>query len=203
MKKIKCIDIRNYKVTLNKEYELIKEYNGYFYLKNDNENTVKYSAKMFEVIEEQNNAVPNVVIPPVLLPLTEAQVIASVSEDGLSFTDTNREVVDLEIEHLEGIESSISCGITEFNGIDSLIEEIHEQVPTVNDDRIALKREIFKKIIKHSLIEENNAISLLSTTADFDEDLLPVLDELSDFTSKKINNPNSGNLIKLWMIYSN
>jgi hypothetical protein len=197
-KKIKCINEGPYKITLDKEYNLVKTEGNYYFLQNDSLKLVRYSKDFFE--EVQNNITleeeSNVVIS-----LTEAQVIASISEDGSAFTDNDGEFVELELCFLSASESTISCGIIEFQGINDLISSIEEEVPTVDSDRIELKRSIFKKVIKYSVSQQKCAIALFSTNVDFDEDILPALDEISDIVSQTIINPNSENNIKLWMMY--
>jgi hypothetical protein len=198
-KKIKCINEGPYKITLDKEYNLVKTEGNYYFLQNDSLKLVRYSKDFFE--EVQNNITleeeSNVVIS-----LTEAQVIASISEDGSAFTDNNGEFVELDLCFLSASESTISCGIIEFQGINDLISSIEEEVPTVDSDRIELKRSIFKKVIKYSVSQQKCAIALFSTNVDFDEDILPALDEVSDVVSKTVINPNSENNIKLWMMYN-
>jgi hypothetical protein len=198
-KKIKCINEGPYKITLDKEYDLVKTEGNYYFLQNDSLKLVRYSKDFFE--EVQNNIAleeeSNVVIS-----LTEAQVIASISEDGSAFTDNNGEFVELYLCFLSASESTISCGIIEFQGINDLISSIEQEVPTVDSDRIELKRSIFKKVIKYSVSQQKCAIALFSTNVDFDEDILPALDEISDVVSRTVINPNSENNIKLWMMYN-
>jgi len=132
--------------------------------------------------------VPQVPPAPIVITLTEAECIASVANNGNSFRDTNNEIVNLDLSILNNSESDISCGISEFGGINSIMDQLQNQVPG-DDDRLELKKAILKKRILYSLEQGRAyAIGLMSTNLNADEDLVEALDEIAHFTSDTINN---------------
>jgi len=199
MKK-KCILTKGYALTEGSEYDVIKEEKGYIFIVNDNGKTARYVSELFE------NQVAAPLPPPVPEPivLTEAQCINSINAGVTQFRNTDNEIIQLNLPDLSSNESSISCGIFEFQGINSLIEAIEESMPESDDDRISLKKAILKKKILRQLSQQGGyAIALLSTNLDIEEDVIEVMDEIAHFKSNGVVNPNSQNTIKLWGFYKN
>ncbi len=199
MKK-KCILTKGYALTEGSEYDVIKEEKGYIFIVNDNGKTARYVSELFE------NEVAALLPPPVPEPivLTEAQCIASINAGVTQFRNTDNEIIQLNLPDLGWEESGISCGIRECEGINDLINDIHDAIPEGDDDRILLKKAILKKKILRQLSQNAGyAIALLSTNLNIDEDLIEVMDEIAHFKSDGVVNPNSQNTIKLWGFYKN
>lgn len=204
MKKIKCIDNNGYNITVGNEYNLIQESQDFYFLVNDNQKTVKYGKALFELIDDEQ---PIPVQAPEPVKLTEQQMIDSIvySNGVISFKDTDNETITIENDHLDfNGDSLISCGIEQVTDLDLLIDQVNDACDDLDDDYIDLRKAIFRKIIQDQVINNNSrAMRIMSTTSNKDEDLLPVLDELAGWTSASVNNPNSGNNIKMWVFYTN
>lgn len=201
MKKIKCIDNNGYNITVGNEYNLIQESQDFYFLVNDNQKTVKYGKQMFELLDDE---VPQIAEPVIL---TEQQMIDSIVYDAGTITFKNKEgeEVVLENDDLEFDDTTISCGIEQVSELDTLIDNVNEICDNnLDDDYITLRKAIFRtKIQKDVIGDTSKAMRIMSTTSGKDENLLPVLDELAAWTSNSVNNPNSGNNIKMWVFYTN
>lgn len=194
MNNVRCKDPRNYALTAGKEYESIKFEEGYVFINNDNNKLVRYSMKMFEEIIPEPER-------------TEKDVIASVSyDDGdISFVELNKVKVIIDMTPLlEENPLAMSCGIVENEGINNFLTEIHDSVETDEDDRLPLKKEIFKKGILGWArdFKHERGLVLFSTTTDADNDLLPVMDEIAHITTETFNNPQTNHSIKMWGFYT-
>ena len=196
MKKLKCINPKNYKLTQNGEYEIVEDGVEFVKIINDSGKTVRYSKELF-----QEEVVP--VAPPPPPAITEQDCINSIIRENnfIRFNNLNNNVVNININMTRNSNNSFSCGVVRLEGINNLIEYIENAVDTSEDDLIDLKKEIFKKAIDWNLRCSPYAFGLISTNQNTNyEDYFDVLDEMSSSSTEWVNNPNSGNLIKIWTI---
>ena len=178
---IKCIETRDYKLTLNLIYNTLEERDNRYIIRNDSGSKVAYSKDLFKTVEEE-------IIVPVALTLEE--------ELGLvRYTNASVEINGEEVFTLNVSESNISCGIVELENLLELSEII---------DEFDLQ---FKKQILHYLLKElsrNIAGSMLLTSTNtnapfYTAELEEVLEAISETSYTNIN-PNSRNPIVLYVI---
>lgn len=201
--KIKCTDNRGYTLTNDQEYDVVRREGKFIFVVNDKDKLARYSAEMFE--EEAP-------LPPPPPPRTEQDCINSISTQGnnVYYNDLNNNMVVIpnNLEIISG-SSDFSCGIKYLvninNQIDSIQIAIGNDTEQSEDDLIDLQKALFKKCILHKLthINPSAAIVLVSTNVNYDEDIIPCLDEISHFQTEENMNPNSNNVIKMWGFYPN
>jgi hypothetical protein len=225
--KIKCKQLGNNKsISLTTEYDVIDESDSRYAVINDKGIQKNYAKSLFDIIPE----VP--VIPPVEV-IDELNIETSIEKteddeqsiDKLAikvicpFIGRNRfEYNSGNILTVSGM--SISCGILQIEGLNSLITHLnsmrtafdtymrnHANVFILNEEINV--DEVFKDITT-SLVqdiiaefqgEDGSAVLLLSTTNDSIASS-PVLKEALNEVSSTVTalNPNSGNNITLWTI---
>lgn len=198
MNKVKCIITKGYKLTLGNEYGVIKKEDGYVFIVNDNEKTARYDNSLFSNVEETTEELA----PPLIR--TEQDCIDSIEVNGydLKYVGVNG---DTKILHncYAAQESVISCGICQVYGINDTVDRIYDIVDQSEEDMIELTKALFKSSIINYLRKTSSAgLYILSNTIDFDDDFKEVLDDISHFNTEDFNNPNSGNIIKMWGFYN-
>lgn len=181
---IKCINKKNYNLTLNKEYNPISESTTMYAIINDKGLAANYNKELFE-----NLAVPTPVIPVFIV------------NDRTITCDQDAHVhVSLEVNDL-----NISCGIDQISGINNMCENLRE-VENASENQ---RKEAFKRVLNNCLREEH-AMSLLSTNITDNEDTVNFVSEclnelvengsISEVTTIENHNSNSGNQIVLWVL---
>ena len=196
MKKLKCINPKNYRLTQNGEYEVVEDGVEFVKIINDSGKTVRYSKELF-----QEEVVP--VAPPPPPARTEQDCINSIiiSGDNIQFNDLNNDIVTINATMTRNSNNYFSCGVVRLEGINSLIERIENRIDTSEDDLIDLKKAILKKAVDWNLRRSPYAFGLISTNQNTNyEDYYDVLDEMSYSMTEWVTNPNSHNLIKIWTL---
>lgn len=103
--------------------------------------------------------------------------------------------------------NSFNCGAEVIGGMNSLWEALEEYVMTDEIDltvpHIELTKALFKKAIKAFVgaRRDHRGFLLFSNNHD-NADIIEIMDELADVTTEAVINPNSGNAIKIWIIYT-
>ena len=210
MRTVKCKNTKGYKLTEGKDYEISARRSGYVYLINDNGVNAKYAEELFEAVEGSNTRTARPVPTPVVPPRrTERDVINSIvsTSDAITFTDIDNRLRTIN-NGTGGHGTNISCGIAQISGIDGIIEQINALFDGADEDYIPTRKALMKAAIQNFAINRYpNAMVLVSTTTDSDEDLLTVLDEMASgnngITTSSRRNRNSRNMIKLWVFYTN
>lgn len=207
MKLAKCKNPKTYNLTKDKNYSVDKETEDLYYITNDRGFSTKYLKDLFEAIVEEPS-LPTAPPPPPPVLRTEQDCINSivVENNVISHVNLNGnpQVISTELE-AEG--TSISCGIGQIFGLNAFMEEIDDNVDTSQDDMLLLKKALFKTGIRSLLGSNNTGMSLLSTNIQEDSDLDHYYDSLDELVAEKggqvipMLNPNSGNNIKLWVIF--
>lgn len=199
MNKIKCVNTKGYKLTLGNEYDVIKKEDGYIFIVNDNGKTARYDNSLFsdveEVVEETIQTIAR----------TEQDCVDSIYAEGndVFYIDTNGDVKKL-TNYYSGSASSISCGILQVSGIDDTTDAIYDLVDQSEEDMIKLAKALFKTATLNYLKKTDNyGMYILSSTVDFDDNFKEVLDDICHFNTEDVENPNSGNIIKMWGFYKN
>ena len=210
MNELICTNPKNYKLTLDKKYTVVIDEGETVMIVNDSNKTVRYYKDLFQEVEEE-------IIPePEVIPRTEQDLIDSIASDGLNTTyvDFNNQIVVIS-NHLQCLSNanSFSCGIKNLINIGYQIGEIYETIADTieeaQEDLELLTKTIikhhFKNYIKHCINNDFNAgIYLMSCNINgdgLDEEVVDILNEISDFNTEPELNPNSGNEIKLWGFY--
>lgn len=209
MRTVKCKNTKGYKLTEGKDYEISARRSGYVYLINDNGVSAKYAEELFEAVEGSTTRRTITQTPPPPPRRTERDVINSIiaTPSRISFVDIENNSHTIE-NPMSGNGTNISCGIAQVSGIDTLIGSINEEFDDSNEDYIPTRKALMKASIQNFVINPYpNAMVLVSTTEDSDEDLLTVLDEMASgdngVTTSSRRNRNSRNMIKLWVFYTN
>ena len=147
---------------------------------------------------------------------TEQDLIDSIASDGLNTTyvDFNNQIVVIS-NHLQCLNNanSFSCGIKNIINIGDQIGEIYETIADTIDTAEEDLELLTKAVIKHHFNNYikycgnngfNAGIYLMScntTGGGLNDEIVEILDEISDFTTEDELNPNSNNMIKLWGFY--
>jgi hypothetical protein len=187
MNEVKCVNAKNYKLTIGKTYNINSIVDDEYYeLLNDNNKLVKYKKDLFIVTQS-----------------TIAEVLASIedNEDGQFKLSIDGNTIEIDC-YLEFDDTQISCGIKQVSEINDLVNSIVDKLTpydreTLIDDVIL---SIFKNIINNCL---DNAAMLLISTNLTNNNVYEKIDKLlTPFTkaSHIALNPNSHNTIKLWVI---
>lgn len=213
MNELICTNPKNYKLTLDKKYTVVIDEGETVMIINDNNKTVRYYKDLFTEVEEE------VIIPepePVVV-RTEQDLIDSITSDGLNTTyvDFNNQIVVIS-NHLQCLdnENSFSCGIKNIINIGDQIDEIYETIADTIEEAQEDLELLTKAVIKHHFknyikYQSNNnynaGIYLMScnVTGNYclDEEVVDILNEISDFNTEPELNPNSNNEIMLWGFY--
>lgn len=210
MSQVKCIDTRGYALTENEKYDVVERDDKYIKIVNDNGNTARYHKDMFSAVRASKTA-PEIVAPPVVIERTEQDCINSIVNDGFNtkYTGLNNQLVTI-TNNLYGTDpgNNLSCGVKAIVNLNSQIDSINMAVNADQnkngDDLIALQKALLKSHIinfikqKAQINGDQLEIVLMSTNINHDEDLITVMDEICHFSSEEVQNPNSGNIIKLW-----
>ena len=196
MKKLKCINPKNYRLTQNGEYEIVEDGVEFVKIINDSGKTVRYSKELF-----QEEVVP--VAPPPPPARTEQDCINSITvqDSNIIINDLNNNIISINATTTRNSNNGFSCGVVRLEGINRLMERIENAVDTSEDDLIDLKKAIFKKAVDYNLRVSPYAFGLISTNQNANyEDYFDVLDEMSSSMTEWVTNPNSSRLIKIWTL---
>lgn len=213
MNKIKCVETNGYKLTIDKEYNLLDERDDFYYLINDNQRQVKYHKRLFNVVEEE-------VVPEVPARRTEQDMINSIqfNNNVLTFVDLDGNTITLR-SNLQYGDSLISCGIGQCYGIYSLLKQIEDAIPDT-DDYLELHKAIITTFVSNCIINKTSKVMWLVSTNlnETDEDyyydgddeieylytqeVLETLNSLAGTVSEDVVNPNSDNTIRMWVFYT-
>lgn len=197
MKQVRCVNPKNYKLTLNSQY-LVEEDGDFYLVINDNGKNVRYSQDLFEDVQVvvQQPVIPE---PP---RRTEQDCINSININGriISYTDIDNNNISFEWNYGYA-DTNISCGISQLYRIDNLITSILSNVNTNDNDFEDLIKELFVRTLKSVISTMDNRFVLISTAySDECEDFYHYLSNLSHVETEWLENPNSGNEIKMWTI---
>ena len=211
MNELICTNPKNYKLTLGKKYLVITDEGETIRLINDDNKGVRYYKDLFQEVEEE--VIPE---PEPIVARTEQDLIDSITSVGTTTTyiDFDNQIVHIH-NHLQGLnnENSFSCGIKNIVNIGDQIEEIYESIEETADSQgedlelltKAVIKHHFKNYIKYCINNGFNAgIYLMSCNVaggGLNDEIVEILDEISDFTTEDELNPNSNNMIKLWGFY--
>lgn len=172
---------------------------------NNNGIEAKYRLSLFASIEPPT--------PPAPPKITQKELIDSLIVDqdevlavynGSRFT-----VVNLGLSDLNTSEVNCSCGIKSCDGLNSLMYSIYqtdwEHISEIVSDfnEVDFEKDLFKLIVKNKIDNYTVAIILFSTTED--EEIVcnlmdSICDERNGWQTDFRRNPNSGNIIKAWLI---
>lgn len=199
-----CINPKNYRLTRGKQYLIVEEEEDYILIINDNNKTQRYAKDLFEddVVEE--------IAPPPPPRRTEQDCINSIT---VTENEGTNQIV-LRYNDIENNEVSIaflgiiqgaanSCGIQEYDGLNMIMSLILQNVDTEEEDMIELQKALFRTFIRHLLstnIGNSRWMTFSTNQSEENEDFYTVLDELAQVSTPWEENPNSGSMIKLWIL---
>ena len=186
--KVKCINQGNFKsIIINGEYHATLNNDGTRYQIQIAGVEREYALKYFEVIEEP--------IPEIIEDVEEVGVVED--EIYIEFDDDIEDInirVNGNLSNLIFYEVASNCGVRSYNGVNFLFENCEQNI------------DLFRKVITEVLdriIEENCCCMTLFSTNHEYEEIWMVLDEIMDFGSIYVKNPNSYSQVKLWIKYTN
>lgn len=184
--KVKCINQSNYKdITIGNEYEVVETLENFYQIIANSGGVRSYNQKYFEVIPE-----------PIIEDVDEVGVVEEEDEITITFDgegDINYDINGNE-QSLVFYEVASNCGVKSYHGVNYLFENCDNNP------------ELFKKVIEtiiEAVIERYNSCMLIFSTNSSYRDIWPVLDEVMDFSSEEVENPNSDMDVKLWIKYTN
>lgn len=212
MKELICINPKNYKLTEGKKYPIVIDEGETVMIVNDSNKTVRYYKDLFQEVEEE--VIPE---PEPVVFRTEQDLIDSIASDGLNTTyvDFNNEIIVIG-NHLQCFsnENSFSCGIKNIVSIGDQIEEIYDTISVTEDNSEEDLELLTKAVIKYHFKNYirycsnngfNAGIYLMSCNvtgnACLNDEVVDILNEISDFNTEPEINPNSGNKIVMWQFY--
>lgn len=187
--KVKCINQNNYKdITVGNEYEVVEILENFYHITANSGNVRSYNKKYFELVAE-----------PVIEDEDEIGVIEEIIEE---------DIIEIEFDgdgnicyNINGNDNDLAfyevasnCGVKSYHGVNYLFE---------NCD---CNKDLFKKVIEaivEGVIERDNSCMLIFSTNSSYMDIWTILDEVMDFSSKVVENPNSDLDVKLWIKYTN
>ena len=212
MKELICINPKNYKLTDGNRYSVITDEGDSVMIINDNHKAARYYKELFEEVDDE--IIPE---PEPVVVRTEQDLIDSITSDGTTTTyiDFNNEVVIIsnQLQCLNNA-NSFSCGIKNLINIGDQIGVIYEAISETEENAEEDLELLTKAVIKHHFKNYikycgnngfNAGIYLMSCniTGDdhLDEEVVDILNEISDFNTEPELNPNGGNEIVLWGFY--
>ncbi len=204
MTKLKCKNTKNYKITLNAEYDIEEEDGNYVKIINDSGKLVRYDRSLFEDV----NTVPPPPPPPPIR--TQAQIIQSIVISNQNntvrfrYNDRTNQLVESPGIGFSRHNPDMSCGVETIDGLNNIIATIEATVNTEHDDYINLKKSIFVKVINEvkSICRASNRGAIIFSTNNNTnhEDYYSWLQQVSMSTTDWFLNPNSNNQIKIWCV---
>lgn len=211
MKELICVNPKNYKLTLDKNYAIVIDEGETVMIINDSNKTVRYYKDLFKEVEEEIIPEPE----PVII-RTEQDLIDSITSDSLNITyiDFNNELITINNRlSILNNDDSFSCGVKNVINIGDQIEDIYDIISNTADnageDLELLTKTVIKCHFKNFIKDKSNdnyngGIYLISCNINGDglnEEEVDILNEISDFNTEPEINPNSNNEIMLWGFY--
>lgn len=207
--KIKCINTGNTKnITINKEYEVVKQTDEHYYILNNAQEEFRYSKQLFEKLLEQEQFDSNNIS-------FNYNYILYNGKNIMNLNDTNP------LDKFAIKDTDISCGINQVVGVNSFMSLLHElilnlinelnNINVININKKDLANTVFQLLFNHYFNEDYHDVRflLLSTNIsnnsfiddlsnEFNFNIIEKLKSLSDFSIEG-ENDNSGNDIILWV----
>ncbi len=194
-KEVVCINQKRYNITNGNIYAVIKEDDSYYWIRNNNDIASKYHKELFE---EKSLETPE-------------SVLESFNPNTKTFIYNKRNFT-LSSE-FQFSESDISCGVYQIRGLNGVIRNIenliHENcVDFSREDNNILTEKIFEKFLHYKCNafyeeEAEYAFLLASTNVSANSkytSINKILTKYSNCESDQVNNPNSENTIKVWIL---
>lgn len=211
-----CKNPKTFKLTQGNVYTVILEKESSYTIINDNNSSQNYSKTLFDEFEIPTPIVPPP--PPVVRRVSEEDVLETIVNDYATIS-MNFQIDDYEYQrdiiHIILHNTSISCGIMQFMGLNDLADRINTIVDElISSNRVIItdidsfKTNIFKKciefIIQSTDSESGIVICSTNTNNTYFDIQNTVISNLPGVTSCTHLNSNSSNHIIIWNIpYTN
>ena len=187
--KVKCINQGGFlNITLGYIYDVKVDKETSWSIIANNGNQQTYSKRYFEVVPE--------------LVVEDADEAGVIEESQPEFTvewneeDDNNITIEVNgnkvVLHYYQVASN--CGVRSYHGVNYLYENCDE-----ND---TLFKDIIKAVIELVESQFDSCMLIFSTNSEYPE-IWYILDDVMDFNSKTVENPNSDMDVKLWIKYTN
>ncbi len=196
MSNVRCIETKGYNLTIEKEYEIIRDDREFFFVENDNGKTARYAKSLFREVRAT---------PPAPV-RTERTMIDSISWNNnrtISYVDLQGNTQSF-TSPFSFNGSSISCGVNQCSNVDELIDRVNDSVDNIDgdDDYVNLRKALIIRVINEDVKGRRDVSMTTMSTTTSDEDMIAAIDSVADVTSAVRRNPNSRNLIKMWVFYT-
>lgn len=200
--KVTAKDNKNskFKITIGKEYDVIKQEDNFIIIENDNSKVVRYSLDLFKDVKREAAAPP----PPPRR--TERDLINSIRRNGsaVTFVDFENNIKRLDANRIDVSGSNISCGVNQINPIMNYFDDITRTVNGLDTDEDLkdLRNELLYALLSTRL----QRLSIRFIVYSYPkypryEDFTTYLATISDVqTPDAKRNPNSGNNILVGVI---
>lgn len=188
--KVKCINQRNFRnLTLNNEYEVVEQSVDFYHVVNDNGVTARYSKEYFELADlEINQPVVEEVAEEELV--EEFEMYVEFAPDG----QKERYIIHIDEDNEADLYGELvagNCGVLSLNGVNDLYDSL--------DNDLELFEQAIRLLIECAKEYNNKAFLVFSTNYNY-PNMCAVLDGIANTTSDCLENPNSDNEIKIWII---
>ena len=187
--KVKCINQGNFKnITTGNEYEVYFDNGEMWSVMTDDLSVRNYSKKYFEII-------PN----PIIEDVDEVGVEEELQpEFTVNWNEEDDSDIDINVNGnkvtLQYYQTAGNCGVVSYHGVNYLYENCDE-----ND---TLFKDVIKAIIELVESQYNTCMLIFSTNCEYPE-IWDILNEVMDFSSEVVENPNSDKDVELWIKYTN
>ena len=187
--KVKCINQGNYRdISTGRNYEVVETLENFYHIIANSGNIRSYSKRYFEIIPE---------------PIIEDEDEIGVEEEPqpeftVNWNKEDNSDIDINVSEnkvtLQYYQTAGNCGVASYNGVNNLYENC--------DENNTLFKNVIKAIIELVKIRNNTCMLIFSTNREYPE-MWDILDEVMDFSSEVVENPNSDMDVKLWIKYIN
>lgn len=197
----KCINAKNYALTVNKEYNVVEQ-GSYFVLTNDNNKNQRYHRSLFEDVVEEVAEVINV--SEWSIDRNGSNIVVKVILSN-NTNLINRSINILDTSSCSGLEC---CGLREIDGIETFYFELvaqYDNFLAIADNaniELPFSKERFIKIgFKSLFVYYFGGMSIIISTVQ--ESVVEIIDSLSDnynMVKQEGINTNSSNHLYVYLV---
>ncbi len=187
--KVQCINQNNYKdITVGNEYEVVEILENFYHITANSGNVRSYNKKYFELVAE---------------PVIEDEDEIGVEEEPqpeftVSWNEEDDSDIDINVNEnrftLPYYQTAGNCGVASYHGVNYLYENC--------DKNDTLFKDVIKAVIELVESQNNTCMLIFSTNCEYPE-IWDILNEVMDFSSEVVENPNSDMDVRLWIKYTN
>lgn len=192
-KLVRCINAKNYRITVGNEYTVtnVNGREGYYNVINDNGRSVTYASNLFEDVPTESTV--EEILATLNVNITDENVVLNFTADG-----NNRRVT---VRKLTETNTNISCGIKQLYGINPFTTTL---VNNLNEfsNRGNLVQQLINRAYETMINSTSSAGIILLSTNENDTNFNVTNEALDRIANQSYStlNPNSDNTIKMWIM---